>query len=54
MGREPSWSGQLPLLPHLFESLLALSGLSNKLAHMLTQVASDLVTWFCCRAPFMA
>ncbi len=34
MGREPSWSGQLPLLPHLFESLLALSGSSCK--HTLT------------------
>lgn len=49
MGRGLSWSGQLPLLSHLFESLLALSGSSNKHTikntHSCTHVALDLVTY---------
>lgn len=58
MGREPLWSGQLPLLPHLFESLLALIGSSCK--HTLTlhklvhtgffRFSYQLLLW----APFMA
>lgn len=49
MGRGLSWSGQLPLSSHLFESLLALSGSSTKhtikKTRSCTHVASDFVTY---------